>query len=164
MALRTDPTPAIGNTLGEHSTVSADEKSENHRATVPAKGGFPCPLPMGFRFHMTYAADSNDYRELFDDAPVAYHELDEQGIIRKVNNAECQLLGFSAEEMIGRPIWEFLVGEEAAVSRIAIREKLAGKRPLAPFCRTCVTRDNRYRTVQVRDRLIQNSVGDGVGI
>ena len=88
---------------------------------------------MGFRFHMTYAADSNDYRELFDDAPVAYHELDEQGIIRKVNNAECQLLGFSAEEMIGRPIWEFLVGEEAAVSRIAISEKLAGRRPLAHF-------------------------------
>ena len=113
---------------------------------------------------MTYAADSNDYRELFDDAPVAYHELDEQGIIRKVNNAECQLLGFSAEEMIGRPIWEFLVGEEAAVCRIAMCEKLAGKRPLAPFCRTYVTRDNRYRTVEVRDRLIRNAVGDGVGI
>ena len=113
---------------------------------------------------MTYAADSNDYRELFDDAPVAYHELDEQGIIRKVNNAKCQLLGFSAEEMIGRPIWEFLVGEEAAVSRIAISEKLAGKRPLAPFCRTYVTRDNRYRTVEVRDRLIRNAVGDGFGI
>ena len=47
MALRTDPTPAIGNTLGEHSPVSANEKSENHRATVPAKGGSPCPLPMG---------------------------------------------------------------------------------------------------------------------
>ena len=47
MALRTDPTPAIGNTLSEHSPVSADKESENHRATVLAKGGSPYPLPMG---------------------------------------------------------------------------------------------------------------------
>ena len=113
---------------------------------------------------MTYFTDSNDFRELFDDAPVAYHELDEQGTIRRVNKAECQLLGFAAEEMIGRPIWEFVAGEEAAASRIAVSEKLTGNRPLTPFCRTYVTRDGRYRMVEVRDRLIRNADGEVVGI
>lgn len=63
---------------------------------------------------MTCSTGANDYRELFDDAPVAYHELDEQGTIRRVNKAECQPLGFSVEEMVGRPVWEFIASEEAA--------------------------------------------------
>ncbi|MEO8132005.1 MAG: PAS domain S-box protein, partial [Bryobacteraceae bacterium] len=107
---------------------------------------------------------TGEYRDLFDEAPVAYHELDQEGTIRRVNQAECELLGLSADELIGRPVWEFVAGEEAEASRAAVIEKLMGKRPLVPFCRTYVTRESRYRTVEVRDRLIRNAEGKNVGI
>ncbi|MGA2195620.1 MAG: PAS domain S-box protein, partial [Bryobacteraceae bacterium] len=42
------------------------------------------------------------FRALFDDAPVAYHELDMDGVMHRVNRAECALLGYEAAEMLGR--------------------------------------------------------------
>ena len=41
---------------------------------------------------------------LFDEAPVAFHEIDRDGVIVRVNQTECTLLGFSREEMIGHHI------------------------------------------------------------
>ena len=32
------------------------------------------------------------FRALFEEAPVAYHEIDRDGIVRRVNRAECALL------------------------------------------------------------------------
>jgi PAS domain S-box-containing protein len=54
------------------------------------------------------------FRDLFDEAPVACHELDAAGKITRVNHAELALLGYTAEEMIGRPVWEFIVEGDAA--------------------------------------------------
>ena len=61
------------------------------------------------------------YSELFDHAPVGYHEIDREGRIVQVNQTELDMLGFSAEEMVGRPVWEFAMEREAA--RIAVLEK-----------------------------------------
>ncbi len=42
---------------------------------------------------------TNRFRSLFQDAPVAYHQIDREGIVRAVNQAECDLLGFDASEL-----------------------------------------------------------------
>ncbi|MBI4902537.1 MAG: PAS domain S-box protein [Acidobacteria bacterium] len=34
------------------------------------------------------------FEELYEKAPMAYHELDTEGVIRRVNEAECELLGY----------------------------------------------------------------------
>jgi PAS domain S-box-containing protein len=47
-------------------------------------------------------------RQLFDDAPIAYHETNTSGVIVRVNHAECRLLGCDAEEILGRRIWDFV--------------------------------------------------------
>lgn len=107
---------------------------------------------------------SEQYRELFEDAPVAYHELDARGIIRRVNRAECALLGYSAGEMIGQPIWNFIAGEESTASQEALARKLAGTQPLAPFLRQYLTRSGRRVTVEIHDRLILDAAGVAVGI
>ena len=49
------------------------------------------------------------FRDLFDDAPVAYHELDTENRFTRVNDTELAMLGYSAEEMVGRPVWDFIV-------------------------------------------------------
>jgi PAS domain-containing protein len=52
------------------------------------------------------------FQSWFHDAPVACHEVDRDGLLLSVNQAECELFGFSAEEMIGRPVWDFMASED----------------------------------------------------
>ena len=43
-------------------------------------------------------------RLLFEDAPIAYHEIDREGRISRVNRAECAMLGYDrSDEGSGRP-------------------------------------------------------------
>ena len=52
-------------------------------------------------------------RQLFDDAPIAYHEANTSGVIVRVNRAECRLLGCDAGEILGRRIWDFVAPAQA---------------------------------------------------
>ena len=83
------------------------------------------------------------FRTLFDEAPVAYHELDGEGIIRRVNRAECELLGYAAEDLIGRHVTDFIWPDERAASRDAVQRKLAHEMPIVPFERSYMRRDGR---------------------
>lgn len=114
--------------------------------------------------HSSIPTPADTYRDLFEDAPVAYHELGPDGTILRVNAAESALLGYSVEEMLGRPIWDFVAGEEVADGHACLARKLSGRQPLAPFRRQYVRRDNRYVTVEIHDRLIRNASGAVVGI
>src|SRR5260370_23475074 len=75
------------------------------------------------------------FRQLFEEAPVACHEIDKEGIVRRVNRAECALLGFEYSEIIGRPVWNFVAGDERIRSQEAVRKKLSGEQPLIVFSR-----------------------------
>src|SRR5208283_4398924 len=104
------------------------------------------------------------FRELFDSAPVAYHELDRDGVIRRVNRAECALLGYEADRMLGRPVWEFVVEAEREASREAIRRKLSGEQPLKPVERRYIRREGGELNLEVHDILVRNAQGETVGI
>ena len=101
------------------------------------------------------------FKDLFYDAPVAYHELDTNGCVLRVNHAELGLLGYTAEEMEGRHIWDFIV-EKAAADAIA--SKIAGTMPLVPYERTFRCKDGSLVPVLMQDRLIRNRSGRGCGI
>jgi len=64
------------------------------------------------------------FKELFDEAPVCYHEIDNTGCIIRVNTTELKMLGYTAEEMLGQPVWKFI--EEEEQSRQSVLAKLAG--------------------------------------
>lgn len=104
------------------------------------------------------------YQELFDEAPIAYHEIDHKGLVRRVNRAECRLLGLSACEMLGRPVWEFVTAEEKENSHRAVLRKLAGEQPLRPFLRAYRRRDGRQVLVEIHENIIRNRRGQIVGI
>ncbi|MGA2197863.1 MAG: PAS domain S-box protein, partial [Bryobacteraceae bacterium] len=104
------------------------------------------------------------FRALFEDAPVAYHELDTEGIVRRVNRAECQMLGYERAEMLGKPCWLFAAPEWQAESRRAVREKLSGERPLAPFEREFARSDGARLVLQVHDSIIRDHAGNPTGI
>jgi PAS domain-containing protein len=46
------------------------------------------------------------FRGMFEGAPVACHEIDHESEVIRVNQAGWELLGFAAERMIERRIWE----------------------------------------------------------
>ena len=104
------------------------------------------------------------FRDLFENAPVAYHEIDRDGVIDRVNRAECELLGFQAGEMVGRRVWEFVAKADREASRAAVRRKLSGVQPLAPVRRRYVRRDGGEVLLEIHDSLVRNAAGETAGI
>ncbi|MBF8296095.1 MAG: domain S-box protein [Bacteroidetes bacterium] len=103
------------------------------------------------------------FREMFDDAPVGYHELDIAGCITRVNRTELLTLGYTADEMIGKPVWDFI--EERETSEHAVLEKLAGTRPPGRNIeRTYRRKDGSTVPVLCEDRLLRDIDGKIAGI
>ncbi len=102
------------------------------------------------------------FRNLYDDAPVGYFEYDLRGKITRVNRTELKMLGYTAEEMIGQPCWKFIVDEAA---REQILAKLAGVGPLAVGLeRTYRRKDGTTLPVLFEDRLLLDEDGHIKGI
>jgi PAS domain S-box-containing protein len=104
------------------------------------------------------------YESLFAGAPVACHEIDLQGTVVRVNPTECELLGFDAAEIIGRPIWEFMALEEQEKSAAALRSKLSGEEALTRVEREYKRRDGTAVFLEIHPKLIRDSRGEVVGI
>src|SRR4051794_18838392 len=67
------------------------------------------------------------------EAPVACHELDREGKVIWVNDAECRLLGLDREQIVGCHIWDFVSPGEQEASRRAVTRKLSAEEPLPVF-------------------------------
>jgi two-component system, LuxR family, sensor kinase FixL len=121
------------------------------------------------RLHENLALDVAEsseqrYRSLFEDAPVAYHEIDINGVLTRINLAECALLGYKREEMLGRPVWDLVAAEERAASQEAVGKKVRGEKVLVPFERTYRTHDGRQVAVEIHESLIRDGAGEVIGI
>jgi PAS domain S-box-containing protein len=103
------------------------------------------------------------FQELFDDAPVGYHELEVGGHINRVNRTELEMLGYAAEEMLGQPIWKFVVEKEQ--SQQSIMAKITGVVPPGrQFERTYRRKDGTTFPVLIEDRLLRDAEGRIIGI
>jgi PAS domain S-box-containing protein len=102
------------------------------------------------------------YRELFDNAPIGYHELDRNGVIVRVNHTQAEMLGYNVEEMLGQPIWKFIKGKE-------IREMILGKLlgeipPGKSFDREYIQKDGMILPILADDKLIRDKEGNIIGL
>ncbi|MDH4240997.1 MAG: PAS domain S-box protein, partial [Phycisphaerae bacterium] len=105
----------------------------------------------------------SQFVELFDNAPIGYHELDTQGRILRVNSTELEMLGYTADEMLGKPVWEFSADKEK--SRETVTDKLAGDIPPGRiFERTLRRKDGNTLAVLVGVRLLRDKAGNISGI
>jgi len=95
---------------------------------------------------------------------VPIHEIDGEGVVRRVNRAECELLGFAPDQILGRHAWEFVSPEQRAQSEAAVRAKLQGQAPLVPFQRAYQCRDGRTILAEVHDSLILGKDGAILGL
>jgi len=103
------------------------------------------------------------FRELFDNAPLGYHEYDAEGRLTNVNRTDLEMLGYTAEEMIGQQIWKFNV--EGDTLREQVLAKLAGTSPPGRNLERIYRRkDGTTIPVLVEDRLILDEKAQIKGI
>src|SRR5262245_7889650 len=95
-------------------------------------------------------------------AGVAVHEFDNSAALRRVNAEELKLLGYTADQMLGRPVYEFVVMQDA--SRQSVQKKLAGEKDIKPFVRTFRRADGAGIVLLLVDRRLQDAQGQVRGI
>jgi PAS domain S-box-containing protein len=105
-----------------------------------------------------------DHRRLFEDSLVAIHEIDTGGVIRDVNQAECRLLGYARQELIGHHVAEFVASELGQMSREAIARKISREQPVSTATREYRRNDGSYIWLEIHEHLIENDAGDVTGI
>src|SRR4030095_15855601 len=99
----------------------------------------------------------SQFRDLFDEAPVAYHELDNDNRITRVNKTELAMLGYTAEEMVGRSVWDFILEDRASDG---IPAQISDDLQLEATQRTFRKKDGDRVPVLMRHKLSTGSNGD----
>jgi PAS domain S-box-containing protein len=104
-----------------------------------------------------------EFKDMFDNAPVGFHEIDAEGRLVRINNTELKMLGYSAEELLGQFVWKISGDEET--SRQAALAKLSGEPPpAASFERKFRRKDGSIFPVLVSDRILKREDGVVTGI
>jgi diguanylate cyclase (GGDEF)-like protein/PAS domain S-box-containing protein len=109
-------------------------------------------------------ASEERFRLLYENGPVAYHEIDRDGVIRRVNRAECELLGYSESELIGRSVLDLMVAEVRAEAQTAMRAKIDQDLPLRPFSRVYLRRDGRRLRLEIHEKRLRDNDGLIIGL
>lgn len=104
---------------------------------------------------------TGDPAELLDDAPVAIHRIDAAGTILWANRAELDLLGYSADEYIGRPLAAFCVDVDREVLADVLDRLRRGETTRDREIRLRA-RDGTIRHVLISERMRLDSRGGGV--
>jgi PAS domain S-box-containing protein len=104
------------------------------------------------------------FDQAFRDSPagVGVHEIDRAMRIVRVNPEELRLLGYVEKDVVGRPVWEMIVMQEA--SQRAIEQKLRGERELKPFVRSFRRADGTAIACILVDRILRDAGGEISGI
>jgi PAS domain S-box-containing protein len=104
-----------------------------------------------------------EFKDLFDNAPVGFHEVDAEGRIVRINNTALKMLGYSAEELLGQFVWKITAEEE--VSRQAVLAKLSGKgTPEEVLEKMLRRKDGSTFPVIINNRLLKRGGGAVTGI
>ncbi len=104
------------------------------------------------------------FRALFEQAPIAFLEVDEHGHLTRVNRSGCAMFGCSPDEMIGRPAWEFLAPEQREVVRESMLRQLTGACQSSESERVFVRKDGTRVHLEVHESLVKDGEGRVSGI
>ena len=104
-------------------------------------------------------ASEERFRSLYRGTPLPLHALDEQGVIEQVSNTWLALLGYAREEVVGRPLINFLTEESARQFRQQDWPALIAQDALEPREYRVVTQDGAFRDVVSAARVERDADG-----
>jgi PAS domain S-box-containing protein len=111
----------------------------------------------GRRQRRRWPESASQFRALFEDAPVAYQEIDRHGIVRRVNRVACELLRYPPSEMTGRGLWEFLPPERQDAARAEVFAALESEAKFSiPIEHEVVAADGSHRILRVYIKRIRD--------
>jgi PAS domain S-box-containing protein len=102
--------------------------------------------------------------DVFEQAPVALHELDAQGVIRRVNQAERELLGYTPAEMLGKHAWDLVSPEQQSACRQMVMGAVQGQSGVESVVQDYLRRDGSRIRLSVRLKAIDVDHGRIKGI
>ncbi len=103
------------------------------------------------------------YKDLYEEAPVGYMEYDDKGRITRVNRRELEMLGYTAEEMVGKPAWDFVLEKDKG--QALIKAKLAGEKPPSKNLeRMYIRKDGTMFPGLIEDVIFKDKIGRIIGI
>jgi PAS domain S-box-containing protein len=150
--------PAAGGKLTEWLVLKFPMRATNGRKLI---GGVGIDITKQQVAERALREREAEFRDLFDDAPVAYHELDNDNRITRVNQTELAMLGYKAGEMVGRSVKDFIVEETTGEEAHA---HVSGESQLEATQRTFRKKDGGKIPVLMRHRLIAGSNGEVRGM
>ena len=150
--------PNLGGENRGWQLVSFPIKTADGRTLM---GGVGIEASRQKQFEQALLASEAQFRDLFDEAPVAFHELDASGRLTRVNTTELLLLGYTPEEMIGRPVWDFIVEDDAAQ---AVALEIARESPVDSVQQTFRKKNGGRVPILVRSKAILDSQGRPCGL
>jgi len=109
-----------------------------------------------------HSDSSISFGQLWENARFASHILDTKGIITRVNLTEARLLGYKKKEMIGKPIFDFILPEQRAKAKKRFQQKLAGQHSGRASNRIYVRKDGSKVYVVINDRIKRDDHGKPV--
>jgi two-component system, sensor histidine kinase and response regulator len=150
--------PAAGGKLTEWLVLKFPMRATNGRKLI---GGVGIDITKQQVAERALREREAEFRDLFDDAPVAYHELDNDNRITRVNQTELAMLGYSAAEMVGRSVKDFIVEDPTSDE---IPAHASGDLHFESTQRTFRKKDGGKIPVLMRHRLISGSNGEVRGM
>jgi PAS domain S-box-containing protein len=96
--------------------------------------------------------------------PIAYVEADLEGKLTFVNEEACLLQELSAEQLVGRSIWEFLPRDEVANTKREFYQGVESGQDLPIIRRSIYSHAGEFRTHELHRRLLWDDAGTVVGI
>jgi len=104
-----------------------------------------------------------EFIDLYDNAPIGYHEIDMEGRVVRMNKTELNMLGYTLEELRGRHVWELVDDQDFSIK--TVKEKLQDHQlSMLPYEREFIRKDGIRLPILVVDRLIVSEAGKITGI
>ncbi len=94
------------------------------------------------------------YQELYDSAPDMYFTLAPDGTVLSVNRSGAEQLGYTTDELIGRPVWAVVHEEDLDKVRKHAERLFAEKLPQSELDSRKVRKDGSILWVYARTRLV----------
>ena len=104
------------------------------------------------------------YRDLFNQAPIPYEETDRDGVVHHFNQAVCQLLKVTPDQILGCRAWDFVAPDQQEHFRVALMERMRAGTEIGPFECDYLLEDGTRITLEVRENFMRDDNGEVTGL